>query len=221
MEHADAFAWTGEAADYPLIIAGGAAHGGFVGLPKPTAAHWLPYIAVADADHSAERAAALGAEIARPAFDVPGVGRSAVIRDPQGAAFCLFTKAHGFPVPAGAFLSNVLLTDDLSASAEFYTHLFGWKANSAAGPEHRQHTFFQHAQGAVVAGAQQTPSVFEGEPAWIPLLAVQNLTASTEKATALGARVLGPLDTIHQEASASLMLDPQDAPVTLMQPGDH
>jgi predicted enzyme related to lactoylglutathione lyase len=51
--------------------------------------HWLVYFAVADADETAKRAAELGANICSPPRDIPGVGRFAMIQDPQNAAFAI------------------------------------------------------------------------------------------------------------------------------------
>jgi uncharacterized protein len=49
--------------------------------------NWLVYFAVADADATASKARELGATIVAPADDIPGIGRFAVIQDPQGAVF--------------------------------------------------------------------------------------------------------------------------------------
>ena len=57
---------------------------------------WLAYFAVADVDATAARAGELGGLVAAPAFDAPGVGRIAVLGDPQGAIFAVIT-----PEPAG------------------------------------------------------------------------------------------------------------------------
>ncbi len=52
------------------------------GIPQ----HWMPYVQVANADNSLDKAKRLGAEIVVPANSVPGVGRLAVLTDPQGAS---------------------------------------------------------------------------------------------------------------------------------------
>ena len=52
---------------------------------------WLPYFLVADVDASSEKAKALGGQIHFGPQDIPGTGRFAVIADPQGAAFSIFT----------------------------------------------------------------------------------------------------------------------------------
>ena len=52
---------------------------------------WLAYITVDDVDERIRAAEEAGAEIISPPVDAPGVGRMAVIRDPQGASVALIT----------------------------------------------------------------------------------------------------------------------------------
>ncbi len=54
-------------------------------------AHWVTYFTVEDAAKSAAFAVAQGARVLMPAADVRGVGAFAVLNDPQGAAFGLFS----------------------------------------------------------------------------------------------------------------------------------
>lgn len=51
--------------------------------------HWMVYFAVEDCDRSAERARELGGEVKVPPTDIPGVGRFAVLQDPQGAVLSI------------------------------------------------------------------------------------------------------------------------------------
>ncbi|WP_243058427.1 VOC family protein [Nocardioides sp. SR21] len=51
--------------------------------------HWNVYFNVEDADATIARATELGGSVVAPAFDVPGVGRMAVLADPQGGMFNL------------------------------------------------------------------------------------------------------------------------------------
>ncbi|HEX8905102.1 MAG TPA: VOC family protein, partial [Longimicrobiaceae bacterium] len=48
---------------------------------------WLPYFVVDDAEASVEKARSLGATILKEPADIPGVGRFALLQDPQGAFF--------------------------------------------------------------------------------------------------------------------------------------
>lgn len=50
--------------------------------------HWLVYFAVDDCDAKVEKAGSLGGGTLAPAMDI-SVGRFAIIRDPQGAAFAI------------------------------------------------------------------------------------------------------------------------------------
>jgi predicted enzyme related to lactoylglutathione lyase len=51
--------------------------------------HWLCYISVADCDATVAAAATAGGGILKPPFDIPQVGRAAVLHDPAGAVFAV------------------------------------------------------------------------------------------------------------------------------------
>jgi predicted enzyme related to lactoylglutathione lyase len=52
--------------------------------------NWCSYVGVADVDATAKKATELGGKIVGGPMDVPGIGRFAVITDPQGASFAVF-----------------------------------------------------------------------------------------------------------------------------------
>ena len=52
---------------------------------------WMTYIAVDDIDATAAAAEAAGGTVVQQPFDVPGVGRIAMIRDPSGAVVGMMT----------------------------------------------------------------------------------------------------------------------------------
>ena len=54
---------------------------GFDGVPD----HWFSYITVDDINARLAGVGAAGGEVCRPAFDVPDVGRFAVVKDSAGA----------------------------------------------------------------------------------------------------------------------------------------
>jgi uncharacterized protein len=55
--------------------------------------HWFAYIAVDDVDARVAKATAAGAELLRPLFNVAGVGRIAILKDPTGAPIGWITPA--------------------------------------------------------------------------------------------------------------------------------
>jgi uncharacterized protein len=61
----------------------------FDGVPEG----WMSYLAVDDVDARVSLATRAGAKLMRPIFDVPGVGRIAILTEPGGAAVGWMTPA--------------------------------------------------------------------------------------------------------------------------------
>ena len=92
--YADTLGWSFEGmpmenGTYWVAKAGGEMVGGlfppaspqFDGVPES----WMAYIAVDDVDTRVKKAQAAGATLMRPIFDIPGVGRIAILKEPGGA----------------------------------------------------------------------------------------------------------------------------------------
>ena len=72
--------------------------GGIMGMPPDAPAvppNWGCYVTVDNVDAVLDRCAALGGKTLVPAMDVPGVGRMAVLQDPQGAVLSVMAYAAG------------------------------------------------------------------------------------------------------------------------------
>ena len=54
---------------------------GFENVPEA----WMSYLAIDDVDARVKKASAAGARLMRPIFDIPGVGRIAILTEPGGA----------------------------------------------------------------------------------------------------------------------------------------
>lgn len=71
---------------------GGSGLGGMMSnasMPEGTPSFWQVYFSVDDTDATVARATELGGSVIAPAFDAEGVGRIAVLADPQGAGFAV------------------------------------------------------------------------------------------------------------------------------------
>ncbi len=55
---------------------------------------WLAYIAVDDVDARVKKAQANGAKLMRPIFDVPNIGRIAILTEPGGAGIGWITPVQ-------------------------------------------------------------------------------------------------------------------------------
>ncbi len=60
----------------------------------PVPESWMAYIAVDDVDTRVKKAVAAGAKLMKPIFDVPGVGRIAILLEPGGASVGWMTPAN-------------------------------------------------------------------------------------------------------------------------------
>jgi len=81
--------------NYTLLKVGGTDVGGCMEPPMPGVPnHWHVYFAVDDADATATKAVEGGGQVMVEPFDIPSVGRSAVLTDPQGAVFSVLKPAQ-------------------------------------------------------------------------------------------------------------------------------
>jgi uncharacterized protein len=191
--------------DYREIQAG---DGGYVGgimqlTPEMKAggAHpgWVGYIAVDDVDASVASIKAAGGREVMPARDMPGVGRFAMVIDPQGVPFYVMksatgetSHAHG-PNP-GSCSWNELNTSDLPAAVDFYTSQFGWtKGDVMPMGAMGDYQFLQLGERTLGA-AMKVPN--EGQPAnWTYYFRVSDIDAAVDRVKARGGQIMhGPQD---------------------------
>jgi uncharacterized protein len=93
--YADTLGWTYDAMPMPeggaytIAMANGTPAAGIFDISGPdykdVPESWMPYIAVDNVDERVKRATTAGAKVMKPAFDVPGVGRIAILLEPGGA----------------------------------------------------------------------------------------------------------------------------------------
>jgi predicted enzyme related to lactoylglutathione lyase len=182
--------------------------------------HWMLYLATADADETASKAAQSGGKVMAAPFDVADFGRMAVIQDPAGATFSIWQpKSHtGLRVnnEPGAFCWADLNTPDQAAAARFYAAVFGWSLDP--GQDGSGYLHIKNGDqyiGGILPAAHHDPNV---PPHWLLYFAVQDCDASTAKAKELGARVyMGPM-TMENVGRMTDLADPQGAIFALFQP---
>jgi len=170
----------------------------------------------------------LGAKVVKAPADIPNVGRFAVLSDPQGATFALFTPGGGPPPgaepPQGGFSWHELATTDLLGALRFYGELFSWRKGRAhdMGPQ-GVYQMFEHA-GNPVGGMcnVQGPST---APSWLSYVHVADSNRAVAAAKAAGGRLMhGPIE-VPGGSWIALMMDPQggafavqESPRTVSQP---
>jgi len=117
---------------------------------------WLGYISVGDVDATVSQIEAKGGTAHMPPTDIEGVGRIAMVADPQGNAFYVMTpeppagqdKAESdvFSPDAEQRVSwNELSTAAPAAARQFYGDLFGWTSDDFMPMgEYGEYRFFDH-----------------------------------------------------------------------------
>jgi predicted enzyme related to lactoylglutathione lyase len=85
----DAMPMPGGGGTYWLATMDGEPVGGILDISAPDFGQvpesWMAYIAVDDVDARVAKAVKAGAKLMKPVFDVPGVGRIAILLQPDGA----------------------------------------------------------------------------------------------------------------------------------------
>ncbi len=187
---------------------------------------WLGYLGVDDVDAAVEKAVAAGATVRMEAFDAPGVGRIAMIMDPQNVPIYLMRGAseedsnayqrHGM----GHVAWNELMTSDREAALAFYRDHFGYVQDGAMdmGPEMGEYSFISH--GGEIVGAVMKAS--PGSPAvWQYYIRVPDVDTAAGKVAAGGGQVLfGPMDVPGGER-VLIGVDPQGASFGLVSGGGN
>jgi len=94
------FGWASQAfpgpMEYTIFKKGEESVGGMYQITPemgPMPPHWLTYFAVADCDATVQKATELGGSVMKPAEEIPGVGRFAILRDPASAVFAILKPA--------------------------------------------------------------------------------------------------------------------------------
>ncbi len=212
---------------YTLWMAGKTQVGGLTGLPADGGSsappHWIVYVATPDVDATVADAERLGGKVLKAATDIPNMGRYAVLTDPQGATFAVYTPPGAAPEGAnaagggpGEFTWHELATTDQEAAVNFYTELFGWEK----GPAHDMGGMVYqiiHYKGAQVGGIYtlQAPSA---PPNWLSYVQVADCAKATNAAKAAGGRVLnGPMEVPGGSWITQLM-DPQGGAFAVVEP---
>ncbi len=219
IEHASNFVWKpGEAADYPLILADGEAHGGFFAPEQSTLSGWVAYVMVKDVDATTARAKSLGASIVREPFDTPGVGRSSVIQDLQGAVICPNFPTHNFPAPSGTFLWDELITDDVESAKLFYGESFGWRFHDIDVTRTGSYAVLQSPDNASTIGITNQSFDVAGLAVWVPYFATGDVDATIANAKALGASVCEEEIYMPNGKQKAILVDPTGALFGLLAP---
>lgn len=179
-------------------------------------AHWMSYIAVANADAACDKIKKHGGTVQQGPFDVMDVGRMAICKDPTGATFSIWqAKAH-----KGASLMGEngtpcwfeLATKGVEKAEKFYRDVFGWsvKRGTDAGMVYHELTppGAQAPQGGMM---ELTPHHGPVPPHWQIYFTVDDCDGDVRRVKDLGGKVLVPPMDIPKVGRFAVVTDPAGA----------
>jgi predicted enzyme related to lactoylglutathione lyase len=189
---------------------------------RPT---WLGYIHVTDVDGSVKSIEQAGGKALMPAFDIPNVGRVAMVTDPQGASFYVMkpippaddpnAKSDVFSPGAEQRVGwNELSTSDPDAGRRFYGEQFDWTSDEFMPMgEQGEYRFFDHHGQRIgaVAGAMDGQ-----QPHWRYYFRVPSIAAAKQTAESNGGKIaMGPMQVPTGDYIV-IGFDPQGAEFALV-----
>jgi predicted enzyme related to lactoylglutathione lyase len=217
--------WEGDAGatpvDYTMWVAGETPVGGVMTLPAAAAEmgappNWLSYIEVPDVDTTVTEATKMGGTVLNPAKTAEGVGRFAILADPQGAVFAVITSATPLPEETDPrpleFSWHELITTDAVAGLDFYHNLFGWakKDEHDMGEMGIYHLFGR--DRFAYGGAYKKPADMPAPPHWLHYVSPKDSAdAAAERAKKAGATILHEPMEVPGGDRIAIIMDPQGA----------
>lgn len=215
--------------DYRMIAAADGQVGGVLGLNDEMISHgarpmWHGYLGVDHVDDTVRKVVAAGGKVLKPAWDIPDVGRIAMVTDPQGVPFYVMRGASEHTSTAFGRMAmghtswNELLTPDQDAALAFYGDLFGMSRSGTIpmGPM-GDYTFLQHA--GVGMGAMMTTPPGGAPSGWGFYFRVPEIEAAKDRVIKGGGTVTqGPMEVPGGEMVLSA-IDPQGVSFGLVASG--
>lgn len=181
--------------------------------------NWTCNVTVRDLDATLEKVKSLGGQVMNGPEAMPGVGRFAVILDPQGAAIVCFTPENTMSAPdnkPGHFGWSELVADDHNAAFNFYAQIFGWeKLQTMDMGEMGEYLLFGY-DGKQVGGMMTKPKGGEMPSFWLYYIQVKDFDAALERAQAAGAKICNGPMPVPGGARIVQLLDPQGAMTALL-----
>lgn len=235
--YAGIFGWSLQGAgqpglDYRIISASEGGVGGIMPLTDAMVAGgarplWLGYVGVDDVDATVAAVVAAGGAVHLPAFDIPAVGRLAMVADPQGAPFYVMRGAsdgesHAFAYERprlGHCAWNELATSDPAGALSFYGALFGWRKDGQMdmGPM-GAYEFLRRAEvEGMFAGVMTRPAQMPVS-LWSYYFRVADIDEAVRRAVAGGGRLIVEPTEIPGGEFAVNAVDPQGASFAFVGP---
>lgn len=211
----------------------GKSAGGILPLTAGMTAHgarpmWLGYIGVDNVDSTADAITGDGGTILMPPFDIPQVGRVAMVADPAGVPFYIMagTPPPGQPRARSDVFDpkkpqhirwNELSTSDQDGAVAFYARHFGWTQEGGMPMGEMGDYKFVQVNGVGIGAIMRKPAS-SPMSAWTYYIGVDDIDRAAGAVTRGGGQLLYEPMEIPGGEYALAGLDPQGARFGLVGP---
>jgi hypothetical protein len=222
------FGWTYEtygggddAQSYTLILANGVPIGGMVFSERHARssrpqARWIGLMSVVDVDAAVKSASSNGGRVLSAPMNTSPRGRTALLADPEGAAFAVLRSSTGDPedylAELGEWLWFELWADDTASMATFYKALAGYEISTPSTAGERSGTVQLKTNGVSRAGVLPKPAKVPST--WVPYVRVADVAETVARARTAGGRIVIEPMTAHG-TTVALLIDPTGAPLAI------
>lgn len=207
--------------DYTMWTTGGVPFAGIFRLgpeqrEKGIPPNWMPYIEASNVDDTARKVTSLGGNIVHGPEDIPGTGRFAVVKDPQGAVFGIYKSnrpSQGWDgtFVVGRFSWHELMTTDYRKAFDFYRQLFGWEKTGEMDMGGGNMYSMYGMKGKPFGGMfNRPPEMAQVPPFWLVYVHVKDVKKAVETATRAGASLKQPPMDVPG-GQIAILADPQGA----------
>jgi predicted enzyme related to lactoylglutathione lyase len=189
---------------------------------------WLGYLYVGNVDASVASIEQAGGNALMPAFDIPDIGRVAMVADPQGAPFYIMkpippegrpdSKSDVFSVDQPQRVRwNELSTTDPDGAVDFYRRQFGWGQEGDMDMGEMGKYRFIQSNGVNIGAIMRKPPQLPVS-SWTYYIGVDDIDRAADAIKTGGGQVVnGPMEIPGGEFALN-GLDPQGASFGLVGP---
>jgi predicted enzyme related to lactoylglutathione lyase len=217
----DLFGWSvRQISDHYWMFSVGSAD--VVGMRRADTHRWVPHVRVDNVESTTARAQTLEMTVMTPAVETPGVARTAMLRDHEGAVFGLWeprgVEGTALETGPGSLWWVELATAAMSPAQQRYGSLFDWGIAHTMKFENgpRGYTLFKVGERSA-GGAFQFEPDWGIAPAWQVYFEVTSFEASTARACGLGGEQ-GFWRDAPNAGRIGVVLDPSEGLFLIAQP---
>lgn len=208
---------------YVILNAKSKGVGGVMALPDGmTQPFWMGYVGTADIDSAVAKFTSSGGNVHRGPWNIPNVGRLALVTDPQGIGLALIQGTSDQPSQAfdqrlpGHGNWNELHTTDPDRAFAFYAEQFGWTKGETVNMGAIGIYQIFKADDAQIGGVAKTTEPMQ--PTWLYYFGTESIHVAVGRVRAAGGAVLHGPSEVPGGALIVQAKDPQGAMFALVGP---